>query len=578
MTFGYDIALAHGLLAIASVLGLLLALGVLMPRSWESPRTAAPLRATRRLSVAVAISGTASLLVIFMLAFASGAANGILRIPAPSVNDEFAYLLAADTFAQGRLANPQHPMWHHFETFSVSHDPVYVSKYPPAPSAFLAVGQVVFGHPQWGQLLAYALACVALTWMLRAWVGPRWAIVGGVLAALHPVMQHYETYDYNWSNYSWSHSYWGGAVTMMGAALLFGGLRHFVRNGRSRDAFWLAIGLALLALSRPFEGFLASIPAAFILFRHLVRQRGEAPFLIAHLVVPILIVGLPALFFMLHYNEATTGNPLRLAHQHYSDQYGAAAELLIMNPKTPPERYRNREMDHFYRGWVRPAFEAQKNSWEHYWNVKTEGVERFLWFYFGFAAPALLGTIIVLRRRWWRLAACLTAVSFGLVFVTFEFHPHYAAASAPLIQALLVIGMATLWRNRGPYGTPARALVILLLLVGTLSRVFLLPRAAEQIDPHDWPKVRQEMIASLEALPGDDLVVVTYRPDHSVFREWVKNQADLDTAPVVWARDLGDETSRKQLLDYYADRRIWVLRADDTPPSLIQYEREEAGS
>ena len=38
----------------------------------------------------------------------------------------------------------------------------------------------------------------------------------------------------NWSNYSWAHSYWGGSVTMMGAALLFGGLRRFVRNEREQ--------------------------------------------------------------------------------------------------------------------------------------------------------------------------------------------------------------------------------------------------------------------------------------------------------------------------------------------------------
>src|SRR3989454_12016761 len=242
-----------------------LIVAVLAALAWFSPRLGDPLGAIERLAARLAVRKRAVVVSIALAAILTRLALlYIMPVPVPGVHDEFSYLLTADTFAHGRLANPPHPMWIFFDTFHVFQHPAYASMFPPAQGGALALGQLL-GHPWIGVLLSMAAMCAVVAWALQGWLPPQWALLGAVLVLLKIHLFSY-----------WLESYWGGGVAAIGGALVVGALPRIIHHQRIRDSILMGIGASLLANSRPLEGLIFCIPVAGSLLFWLLSERSPA--------------------------------------------------------------------------------------------------------------------------------------------------------------------------------------------------------------------------------------------------------------------------------------------------------------
>ena len=232
--------------------------------------------ARRRTLAAAGVGVTALLLRLAILP--------LVPIPLPFVPDDFSFLLGADTFAHGRLTNPTPAMWMHFESIHITMVPSYMSMYFPSNGLVLAASKVVFGNPWFGLLITNALMCAAICWMLQAWMPSTWALLGGLLAVLRISLFSY-----------WINSFsGGGSIAALGGALVLGSLPRLVKTMRLRYGMLLALGIAMMATTRPYEGLLLCLPVAGYLLHWLVfgKNRPRPALLIRKAALPIaLLIG-----------------------------------------------------------------------------------------------------------------------------------------------------------------------------------------------------------------------------------------------------------------------------------------------
>jgi len=532
-------------------------------------------RVARRRRMSVIAAGLAALAL-------RAAVVPVLPIPYPGLQDEFSYQLMGDTFAHGRLTNPTHPQWVHFEAPFVIHRPTYCSMYYPAQGMFLALGQIVTGHPFWGVWFSNGLMCAAMCWMLQAWVPPFWAFLGALLAAIR-----ISTFSY------WDNSYYGGAVAALAGALILGALPRLTRYARLQDGLIMGTGFALLTATRPYEGLFFSLPAVAMLVLWILRRTTRTPG--PPVAGPLLGVLLPLMItigFLLYYFWRTTGNPLLPPYLVGIRTYSVDPGFAFLKLRPMPH-YFNEVVRQHYLSWDLGQYEFVRAHPIASVVVKLS----MLWFFYlgplltlpflllGFVLPYGMSLRDVPPNT--RFLLTVFATTLAGMMLTVWINPHYAAPLTPALYALLMMAVCRMRRSNSSQFSgllAVRALFMaafLLLLLRTAIPLFHLGISNPAI-PETWASPWNQLLPRadienyLNAMGGPQLAIVRYRPEHSPREGWVSNHADIDHSKIVWAHDMGDAANR-ELIEYFKDRTAWLIEPDTVPPKVSPYVPEPRG-
>jgi hypothetical protein len=484
--------------------------------------------------------------------------------PDPEVHDEYSYLLQAATFASGRVTNPTPAAWEHFETFHVNMRPTYQSMYPPAQALILAAAEIVRVHPWWSIWLSVGFMCGAICWMLQGWVPPQWALLGGLFCVIR-----FSTFSY------WANTYLGGPLAAIGGALVLGSLPRLKRHPRARYGVLFALGLALLANSRPYEGFIFSLPPIVVFLKWLFGawKRREAK----NVFVPAASVLVVVTLAMGYYNWRGTGDPLLMPYVSNQAQYHVTKPFIWQTRYAVPE-YRHQVMRTFYVIHELPDYLNRANPD----GLATLLRRPFNVYYEFYIWPMLIPTVFALwammkSQRMRLFSIMLLWMVAGLVLEQWAPQAQYAAPVLGLAIGVVIYGLRLTWTWQprgiplGPMLVRSAVLSVFVLALSALVLRLINPFGLKP-DMDRFPEnlERTRLESQLERTPGQHLVLVHVRRSDRGSIFWIYNEPDLNHAKIIWAHDMGD-TENQELIRLYPNRRVWMVDKDNAINRLVPY-------
>jgi hypothetical protein len=476
--------------------------------------------------------------IIAVVAFAAAALHTIVagEPRPPWFQDDFGYLLGADTFFHGRLANPPHPLKQYFETLYVLPTPHRASMYPPGESLLLAGGLALFGAGIVALWFAAAAAACAIAWAVAGAATFETAFLAGLICAIHPTVV------------AWSQPPRGGALAAIGGALALGGA---LRLPRVAGIVAMSAGIAVLANTRPYEGLIIATAACAYGLRAW-RSLAVAIALAVALLVPTAI-----------YDRAVTGDAFLMPYVAHNARYLSEPNFLWQRP-LPDRTYSTLEMTQNYRVFRR-YYERSREPREFLRRSAARIGQMF-----AAALPSarndsrvasLNGLLLFIAlplffavRRGWRFLAAAIVFAFAVLQITWWPQPHYLAPAAALFAILYAIGFERiLARGDGAFAfAPIAVAALVAIFVYVVS-----------LDIRYPPFARNRAVAALQPRPGAQLVLADERCSEVVY-----NGAEIDREKIVFAHDAPGGYA--PLLDYYKDREVWRLSCQ---PFALVHER-----
>jgi hypothetical protein len=161
-------------------------------------------------------------------------------------------------------------------------------------------------------------------------------------------------------------------------------------------------------------------------------------------------------------------------------------------------------------------------------------------------------------------------------------HRHAAAVLAASVLVLILSRLAWMATRtpaagqRAWLGAPFEFLLVIciVLQICELQRN-LYADAFPYVDDVNEP-FRKPVEDQLAAIAGRHLVLVRYSKDHNSGEEYVYNEADIDRAKTVWAREIPGR-DLAPLLQYFRDRDVWIYEPDEDDSAARPYDSRESG-